>query len=131
MCRATMLRIAPAMRVAATIRSEARWARTAPSVSEVTWRSCGSLRQVRSIVPAPMIRAAKGSAIRKRSRPMCGRAGNQSTRWRAGAKPVHQMACGLRRLVGSGLNVAKEERSHKEGSGKDEENFERGDEAFE
>ena len=50
---------------------------------------------------------------------------------RAGRKPVHQMACGLRRLVGSGLNVAEEERNHKKGSGKDEKDFEGGDGAFE
>jgi hypothetical protein len=50
---------------------------------------------------------------------------------RAGGKPVHEMACGLRRLIGGGLNVAEKERNHKKGRGEDQEDFERSDRAFE
>lgn len=50
---------------------------------------------------------------------------------RPGGKPVHQMACGLRRLVRNGLNVAEEQRNHKKGPGKDQQDFQRGDGTFE
>ena len=78
-----MARMLPATRVAAAMRRNEAWARRVATVSEASWRRRGSLRQVRRVVAAPRIRAAKGSAMRKIWRPMWGRAANQSTMRRA------------------------------------------------
>lgn len=45
----------------------------------------------------------------------------------AGGEPVDDEARGLRGLVGSGLNIAKEERQHEERGGEDEQKFECGE----
>ena len=50
---------------------------------------------------------------------------------RASRKPVHHVARGLSRLIGSGLNIAEKESQHKKRSGKDKEEFEGGKGAFE
>ena len=78
-----MARMLPATRVAAAMRRKEAWARRVGGVggelAELRW----SLRQVRRVVATPMIRAAKGSEMRKIWRPMWGRAANQSTMRRA------------------------------------------------
>ena len=78
-----MARMAAAVSVAVAIRSGEAWARRAASVSTAAWRRWLSLRQMRKIVEAPMIRAAKGREMRKSWRPIWGRAVNHATTWAA------------------------------------------------